>query len=313
MPRPRVIYAAKPGSPLEVDRELYGRLAGEAGRRTLVERFVVPRRSGRAWPVRAGQLFRILAVEGPQVADLNVWNLGNPRERFWAARTRQLHQTHLTTFDRLWSCLPYLRPMLTITDDSIQYGRDADGGGCHDLLGTRCDPYVHKLLNGEEFDLCCHSNLVRAVAPYHLTELDVHDVLNVFQVTGLTADGRYWVKPSPAKAGDFIEFFAEIDVLCAISVVPHADLSLQVWWQGGARRRRAAHQGREHPRHPGGRRLGVQRARLDRVDVDGGEPRVVHEAGGRRRRHVRHEPPAPDPDAGRGHVGVRPRYADGAL
>src|SRR5207244_9879317 len=89
MPRPRVIYAAKPGSPLEVDRELYGRLAGEAGRRTLVERFVVPRRSGRAWPVRAGQLFRILAVEGPQVADLNVWNLGNSRERFWAASTRQ--------------------------------------------------------------------------------------------------------------------------------------------------------------------------------------------------------------------------------
>src|SRR2546426_5325892 len=127
MTRPRVIYAAKPGSPLEVDRELYGRLAGEAGRRRLVERFVVPRRSGRAWPVRAGQLFRIVAVEGPQVADLNVWNLGNPRERFWAARTRQLHRSHLTTFDRLWSCLPYLRPMLTITGDSIQYGRDADG------------------------------------------------------------------------------------------------------------------------------------------------------------------------------------------
>src|SRR5437870_2531315 len=125
MTRPRVIYEAKPGSPLDVDRALYERLAGEAGTRSLVERFVVPRRSG-----------------------------------------------------RVWSCLPYLRPMLTSTRDSIQYCRDADGGGCHDLLGTRCDPYVHKLLNhGEEFDLCCHSNLVRAVAPYHLTELDVHDEL----------------------------------------------------------------------------------------------------------------------------------------
>src|SRR2546428_9679090 len=114
MPRPRVIYAAKPGSPLEVDRELYGRLAGEAGRRTLVERFVVPRRSGRAWPVRAGQIFRITAVEGPQGADLNVWNLPNPRERFWASRTRQLHRAHRTTLDRLWSWLPYPRPLLTV-------------------------------------------------------------------------------------------------------------------------------------------------------------------------------------------------------
>ena len=229
MPSPRVIYEPKPGSPLAVDRDFYARLARETGSRTLVERFVVPRRSGRAWPLRAGQIVRIVAVEGPQVADLNVWSLTNPRERFWAARTRQLHQAHLTTFDRLWSCLPYLRPLLTITADTIQYGRDADGGGCHDLLGTRCDPYVHKLLNGEEFDLCCHSNLVRAVRPYHLAERDVHDVLNVFQVTGLTAEGRYFVKPSPARRGDFLECFAEIDVLCAISVCPHGDLSVPVW------------------------------------------------------------------------------------
>jgi uncharacterized protein YcgI (DUF1989 family) len=229
MPSPRVIYEPKPGSPLQVDRELYGRLGRETASRTLVERFVVPRRTGRAWPVRAGQIFRIVAVEGAQVADLNVWSLANPRERFWASRTRQLHQAHLSTFDRLWSCLPYLRPLLTITGDSIQYGRDADGGGCHDLLGTRCDPYVHKLLNGEELDLCCHSNLVRAVRPFQLAERDVHDVLNVFQVTGLTSEGRYFVKPSPAKRGDYFECFAEIDVLCAISVCPHGDLSVPVW------------------------------------------------------------------------------------
>src|SRR2546422_11679500 len=104
MAQPHVIYQAKPGSALEVNRDFYARLAPDAGKRTLMERFVIPRRSGRAWPVRAGQIVRIVAVEGPQVADLNVWNLANPRERFWASRTRQLHQAHVTTFDRLWSC-----------------------------------------------------------------------------------------------------------------------------------------------------------------------------------------------------------------
>jgi uncharacterized protein YcgI (DUF1989 family) len=230
MAKPRVIYEAKPGTPLDVDRPRYDRIARETGRRTLVDRFVVARRTGRAWPVKAGQVFRIITHEGPQVADLNVWNLHNPRERFWASRTRQLHQAHVSTHDRLWSCLPYLRPLLTITNDSIKYGLDEDGAGCHDLLGTRCDPYVHKLLNsGEELDVCCHSNLVRAVRPFHLTETDVHDVLNVFQVTGLTPEGKYFVKASPAKQGDFVEFFAEIDVLAAISVCPHGDLSVQVW------------------------------------------------------------------------------------
>ena len=127
MPEPRVIYEAKPGSPIAVDRPFYDRLATETRSRTLVERFVIPMRSGRAWPVRAGQLFRIVAVEGPQVADFNAWNLDNPRERFWAARTKQLHRAHVTTYDRLWSCLPYLRPMLTITNDSIRYGATRTG------------------------------------------------------------------------------------------------------------------------------------------------------------------------------------------
>ncbi|MCY4527534.1 MAG: urea carboxylase-associated family protein [Chloroflexi bacterium] len=229
MAAPRVIYQPKAGSPIDVDREFYGRLGQDTESRSLVDRFVVPIRSGKAWPVSAGQICRIVVEEGAQVADFNAWNLNNPRERFWAARTKQLHRAHVTTFDRLWSCLPYLRPMLTITGDTIDYGLDEDGSGCHDLLGTRCDPYVHKLLNGDDFDYSCHSNLVRAIAPYHLDESDVHDVLNIFQVTGLTRDDRYFVKPSPAKQGDYFEFFAEIDLLCAISTCPHGDLSVQVW------------------------------------------------------------------------------------
>ena len=206
MPEPRVIYQPKPGSPIDVDREFYGRLGRETDSRSLVEQFAVPMRSGRAWPVLAGQICRIVVVEGAQVADFNAWNLNNPRERFWAARTKQLHRAHVSTFDRLWSCLPYLRPMLTITGDTVDYPLDEDGAGCHDLLGTRCDPYVHKMLNGEDFDYCCHSNLVRAITPYHLNESDVHDVLNIFQVTGLTKGDQYFVKPSPAKRATFSSF-----------------------------------------------------------------------------------------------------------
>lgn len=229
MAQPRALYDRGPGTPLDVDRDFYGRLAEQVDSRTLVERFVIPIRAGRAWTVPAGDLCRIVVIEGPQVGDFNVWNRHNPRERFWASRTRQLYGTHVTTLDRLWSCLPYFRPMLTITNDTIHYGIDEDGAGCHDLLGTRCDPYVHRLLNGEEFDYTCHSNLVRAVAPYRLTELDVHDVLNLFMVTGLRRDGRYFAKASPAKTGDFFEFFAELDLLCALSTCPGGDLSAQIF------------------------------------------------------------------------------------
>ncbi|MDL1895328.1 DUF1989 domain-containing protein [Anaerolineae bacterium CFX7] len=228
MPTP--LYEPKTASFLAVDENFYRRIADDTAPRKRVNEFVIPRRTGKAWTLRAGQVCRIVAVEGAQVGDLNLWNLRNPRERFWASRTRQLVGAHMRVLDRFWSTLPYLRPIATITADSIQYGYDADGAGCHDLLGTRCDPYVHKMLTGEELDCCCHSNLTRAIAPYRLTELDVHDVLNVFQVTGLTRERQqYFCKPCPAKRGDYFEFFAEIDLLCALSACPHGDMTLPIW------------------------------------------------------------------------------------
>ncbi|MFI0404369.1 urea carboxylase-associated family protein [Actinomadura sp. 3N508] len=230
MSHPPAAYQPKAGSILDVDRAFYDRLAERTDERKPVEEFVIPIRSGRAWEVPAGHLCRVITPEGPQVGDFNVWNRHNPRERLWAARTRQLQSAHVTRYDRLWSTLPYLRPLLTITNDTLEsYGVDDDGGRVHDLLGSRCDPYVNRILSGEDFDFHCHSNLVRAVLPYGLTEFDVHDVLNIFQCTGLNDEDRYFMKASPAKPGDFFEFFAEQDLLCALSTCPAGDLSIPLW------------------------------------------------------------------------------------
>ncbi|MFI5585284.1 urea carboxylase-associated family protein [Amycolatopsis sp. NPDC051758] len=221
--------AAYQGAALDVDRGFYRRLADEDGRE-VVEAFEVPIRSGRAWRVPRGHLCRLRTVDGPQVGDLNLWHADDPRERFWAARTRQLQRAHVSTFDRLWSTLPFLRPLATITSDTLEnHGVDGEGGRVHDLLGTRCDPYVNRMLTGEDFDFHCHSNLVRAVAPFGLTEFDVHDVLNVFQCTGLNHDDQYFMKACPARPDDHFEFFAEVDLLCALSTCPGGDLSVPLW------------------------------------------------------------------------------------
>jgi len=60
-----------------------------------------------------------------------------------------------------------------------------------------------------------------------MTELDVHDALNLFQASGIDPElDIYFVEASPAKQGDFVEILAEIDVLCAISNCPWGDLSV---------------------------------------------------------------------------------------
>ncbi|KAF5636498.1 hypothetical protein F52700_5030 [Fusarium sp. NRRL 52700] len=214
-------------SSLYADPDLYGKI-GQAGRIMTCEH-VLPPRSGHAFEVPAGSIFRILTPEGPQVGDLNIWNLHDPRERMWTARSRQLYEAHLTIGDRLVSNLPYIRPLATIVGDSLQHIRNNGSWGVHDILGTRCDPYVNMLLGGDSFDYHCHSNLVRSVIPFGLTEHDVHDNINLFQITDINENGQYRLHPCPAKAGDYIEFFAEIDLLVALSACSGGDLTEFGW------------------------------------------------------------------------------------
>lgn len=193
---------------------------------------IVSPRDASSFRVPAGGAFRITSIEGPQVGDLNLWNANDLSERFFSGKTRALHGTHVTTGQRLWSSLPALRPMATIIEDTLGwYGIDSFGGGVHDVIGTRCDPYTGNLLNGGDYHYCCHSNLTRALAdalgvPLAEAEPHIHDVLNVFMCTGFTRDtGQYFMKASPVRPGDFITFFAEIDLLGALSACPGGDCS----------------------------------------------------------------------------------------
>ncbi len=197
-----------------------------------VAEVLVPARDARCFDVPAGHFFRITCANGPQVGDLNLWAADNLGERFFSGKTRALHGTHLSAGDRMWSNLPHLRVMATITDDSLDwYGFDAFGGAVHDVIGTRCDPYTHNLLSGGQYHHCCHSNLTRALAdrtglPLAQAETHVHDVLNVFMCTGFSRNtGQYFMKASPVRPGDYLEFFAEIDLLGALSACPGGDCS----------------------------------------------------------------------------------------
>lgn len=197
---------------------------------TVVDTIIAKPRDAACFKVPAGYGFRIHSIDGPQVGDLNLWNENDLTEHFFSGKTRQLHATHVTKGDRLWSNMPFLRAMATITYDTLGwYGWDEDGGGVHDVIGTRCDPYTNQLLKGVDYHHCCHSNLTRALATFlskPLAEVEplVHDVLNVFMCTGFTKDThQYFMKASPVRPGDYIEFFAEIDLLGALSSCPGGD------------------------------------------------------------------------------------------
>jgi len=191
---------------------------------------IIPPRDAKTFEVKKGQFFRIESIEGPQVGDLNIFQADNLEEKFYSGKTRALYGTHLSTGDRMLSSFPYLRSLATITWDTLDwYGYDKDGGSVHDVIGTRCDPYTSKLLSDENYHYCCHSNLTRALVNekgIRLGEAEklVHDVLNVFMCTGFTNDTKqYFMKSSPVRPGDYLEFFAETDLLGVLSTCPGGD------------------------------------------------------------------------------------------
>jgi uncharacterized protein YcgI (DUF1989 family) len=73
---------------------------------------------------------------------------------------------------------------------------------CSARVRSLCEPHAHR----RGFSPSLPLNLTRAVLPHGLTEFDVHDVLNIFQCTGLNHDDMYFMKACPAEKGDYLEF-----------------------------------------------------------------------------------------------------------
>ncbi len=196
------------------------RLANDLAARRLCRELNIPKGIGKAFPINSGKILRITCAGGPLVADLNVFNLQDPTEKFWSAQTRKTHRIHLTAGDSLWSTPPRMRPMFTIIKDTVQHRIGPDRAGTHDLLFGRCNGRNIELKTGRASQPNCQSNLEAAIAGFNLTPDYVHDPLNVFMKTGMDQDGRLFHVAPDAKSGDYLELLAEMDCLVAISACP---------------------------------------------------------------------------------------------
>lgn len=193
------------------------RVSSAAGRRVIVKQLVVPACEGRAVEVRAGQHLRIIAVDGPQVADTTFLALDNPREGYHAGQTVALNMLAGTGSMRrvktLWSRPPYERPMLEVIDDPVGVHFAWNGG--------RCSAGVYALRDGiASGHRTCQDNLEEAVQPWGVAPDLIPDVFNVFMRTDVINEQTLVFRESPAAAGDYIDLRACIDVLAAVSACP---------------------------------------------------------------------------------------------
>jgi uncharacterized protein YcgI (DUF1989 family) len=180
----------------------------EPSARVLVREHVITPGTGKALEVLEGQILRIEQVEGPQCVDFNCFNLHDYKEAMHVGRIRAVHGLRPTAGDFIWSAPPRERAMMYFLADTVD---------CNDVLFSRCSAYLYESAYGFTDHTNCHDIQAEAQREYGLTPDDVHDSLNFFMSTGVEGDQTV-IRRLHAKAGDFVELLALMDVLAVPNV-----------------------------------------------------------------------------------------------
>jgi uncharacterized protein YcgI (DUF1989 family) len=175
-----------------------------------VQQVTVPARGGGSIEVRAGQVLRVVDVEGTQVVDFVAVSLADPHEYLDTTRTcSMLNRISVHQGDRLFTNLR--QPVLEILRDDV---------GRHDLQMAACDERRYRLDFGVADHPNCLANLTQALQPYGFEWWRVPNPVNLFQNTPVQPDGSYLQLPAQSRPGDCVEFRALMDVVVAVSACP---------------------------------------------------------------------------------------------
>ena len=171
----------------------------------------VPAREGRGVRVAAGRRFRVIDVEGGQVADTFAFRADDVSEYHSAEHTRAVVSRlfprvgeHFVTNHR--------RPILTLVEDRSP--------GIHDMLCAACDPERYTGLGVEGWHASCQENLRRAMADLGVADVGVPQPINLFMNIPVLDDGELGWEPAPTSAGDAVTLRAEMDCFVVVSACP---------------------------------------------------------------------------------------------
>jgi uncharacterized protein YcgI (DUF1989 family) len=168
---------------------------------------IIEAKSARAVSVRRGQVLRIEAIDGGQVADLVCFSDRDHKEKFSQAKSRI----------RNWSIRVTTGFQLVSNRDNVMLTIGQDTVGVHDVVFCPCHSYVYEHMFGVGPRNGCFENLAAAVAATGISADDLPDPVNIFMSTGIKDNGELYVAATPSKKGDFIELRAEMDCLVAVS------------------------------------------------------------------------------------------------
>jgi uncharacterized protein YcgI (DUF1989 family) len=207
-------------------RAFYEDLAARHDSFRVVSRTVVPMNTGHGARVTAGQTFRLEMIQGAQIIDLDMFAVEAAEEHYSAPTQVWAEGGRVSLFTRIWGNPPRSRPLATVIADRITFRDEGEGMRDHKAYGAHCNPHDWMLFAGF-LPNTCYDNLRSACESVGLPQRSIHDNLNLYMKSALDpTTGRHLNVTSDAAKGDYIQFYAETDLLIAFSLCPYGDGSV---------------------------------------------------------------------------------------
>lgn len=163
----------------------------------------IPPQSGALVTLLAGELLRIIDVEGCQVADVFAVAVADLGESLSVSTTRTAAGRLFPAVGESFLTDSY-RPLLTFERD--------DTPGVHDMLAAPCSAQMYELLGHVGYHPSCSDNFRAAVEQIGWQPVRVPDPVNFFQNMPVGSDGETTPLPALTAPGDSVTLRAETDV-----------------------------------------------------------------------------------------------------
>lgn len=175
---------------------------------------VIKKQTGAAFTLKKGQKLKVLDSQGEQVSDMVLFNEHDTREKISSGKTLDFEESILITKGNfLWSNRS--RKMMEILEDT---------NGRNDFLLAPCSPETFQIMyNNPEYHPSCFENLYTNLEKFNIQKDDVPTAFNIFMNVQFAADGKLSVDPPLSKAGDYVLFQAQMDLIVALTACSAED------------------------------------------------------------------------------------------
>lgn len=157
-----------------------------------------------------GNVLRIIDLEGCQAVDFLCYNAADPSERYNAADTMKIQgNVFLGKGTKLYSDMGQV--LFTVIEDTC---------GNHDTIAGCCSAESNAVRYGKLHTPNCRDNFLKILGEFGLGKKDIVSNVNFFMNVPILSNGSMAVSDGVSQPGDFVDLYAEIDVLAVISNCP---------------------------------------------------------------------------------------------